>query len=169
MEEQITTGQVSKKWGLIYGLIGTILGLVPIILEIQAPWMPIVNIAVAILIYVLAMKEFKTANGGYMTFGEGFRIAMVAALISGVMQNAITYVYTKFIDPEVMGRMQEGMQDAWRQQGMSDQEIEQAQSFTAGITNPEVVAVLGIILVILGGLIWGSIVAAVVKNEAEDF
>jgi len=169
MEEQITTGQVSKKWGLIYGLIGTILGIVPLILEIQVPWMPIVNIALAIVMYALAMKEFKTANGGYMTFGEGFRIAMMAALISGVMRSVINYVYTKFIDPEVMGRMQDAMQDAWRQQGMSDQEIEQAQGFTAGFTNPEVVAVMAIIFVILGGLVWGSIVSAVVKNEAEDF
>ena len=116
MEEQITTGQVSKKWGLIYGLLGTIIGLVPLILEMQAPWITIVNIALAIVMYLLAMKEFKTANGGYMTFGEGFRIAIVAALISGVIRCVINYVYVKFVDTDVMIRMQSAMEDVWRDQ-----------------------------------------------------
>ena len=49
MDEQITTGQVAKKWGLIYGLVTTLMALIPLILEMQTPWMVIVNIAMAIL------------------------------------------------------------------------------------------------------------------------
>ncbi|WP_420388036.1 DUF4199 domain-containing protein [Roseivirga sp.] len=169
MEEQITTGQVAKKWGLIYGLITTVAALVPLFLEKQFSWMMLVFIAVAIFCYAMATKEFKTANGGYMSFGEGFRISMIAALIAGVVRNVINYVYVKFIDPEVVDRMQQAMQDTWRQQGMSEQEIEQAQRFTAGFTNPEFGLIVGIIVVLLGGLIWGSIVSAINKNEQEEF
>lgn len=169
MEEQITTGQVAKKWGLIYGLITTVAALVPLLLEKQVSWMMLVFIAIAIFCYAMATKEFKTAKGGYMSFGEGFRISMIAALIAGVVRNVINYVYVKFIDPEVIDRMQQAMQDTWRQQGLSEQEIEQAQRFTSGFTNPEFGLIVGIIVVLLGGLIWGSIVSAINKNEQEEF
>ena len=169
MDEQLTTGQVAKKWGLIYGLITAIVALVPLIIEYQSSWLGFINIPIAITMYALAAREFKNENGGYMTFGEGFKISMVAALICAVLRNALYYAYVKLIDPTVIGRMQDAMQDAWRQQGMSEQEIEQAQGFTAGFSNPEVVAIMGVIFVILGGLVWGSIVSAVVKNDSEDF
>ncbi len=169
MEEQLTTGQVAKKWGLIYGLVATVINLVPLILEVQPGWWPVVNIVIAVVMFALATKEFKTDNGGYMTFGEGFKITMLAALIAGVIRNLVNYVYVKFIDDTVMERIQEAVVDAWREQGMSEEQIEQMSGFTAGISNPEITLVLGIVFVMLGGLIWGSIVSAVNKNEAEDF
>lgn len=169
MEEQITTGQVAKKWGLIYGLVAAVIGLVPLLLEIQPGWWPVVNIVIAVVMFALATKEFKTENGGYMTFGEGFRISMLAALIAGVIRNLVNYVYIKFIDDSVMERIQQAIQDSWREQGMSEEQIEQMSGFSAGISNPEIGLALGIVFVLLGGLIWGSIVSAVNKNEAEDF
>lgn len=169
MEEQITTGQVAKKWGLIYGLVATVINLVPLLLEIQPSWWFVVNIVIAVVMYALATKEFKTENGGYMTFGEGFRISMVAALIAGVIRNLVNYVYVKFIDDTVMERIAQAVEDSWRNQGMSEEQIEQMSGFSAGISNPEITLVLGIVFVLLGALIWGSIVSAVNKNEAEDF
>ncbi len=169
MEEQITTGQVAKKWGLIYGLLATIVNLVPLLLEIQVAWLPVVSIVLAVAMYVLATKEFKTENGGYMTFGEGFRISMMVALIAGVIRQVINYVYVKFIDDSVIARIQQSVEDSWRDQGMSEEQIEQMSSFSTGASNPEIGLVLGIVFALLGALIWGSIVSAVNKNEAEDF
>lgn len=169
MEEQITTGQVAKKWGLIYGLIGLIVNLTPIILEIQVSWIQVVNIALAFVMFIMANKEFKSLNGGYMAFGEGFKINMIMALIAGSVRSIISYVYVKFIDPTVSERIQEALTDAWREQGMGEEQIEQAQRFTGGLTNPEIGLVLGVIVVLVGALVWGSIVSAVIKNEVEDF
>lgn len=169
MEEEITTGQVAKKWGLIYGLITTLLTIIPLVLEKQFSWMSFVIIAVAIVSYVLATKEYKTANGGYMTFGEGFKISIIAALIAGVIRSVVNYVYIKFIDPGVTERMQQALEDTWREQGMSAEQIEQARSFSAGFSNPELGLIIGIVVVLLGGVIWGAIVSAINKNEAEEF
>lgn len=169
MENEISTGPYAKKWGLIYGVITLALALIPLLLEIQSQWLGLLNIVIAIVAYVMATKEFKSDNGGNMTFGEGFRICITAALIAGVLRSVVSYVYIKFIDPEVMQRMAQAMQDAWRQQGMTEEQIEQAQRFSAGFTNPEIGLVVGIIVVLLGGLIWGSIVSAIIKNDAEEF
>ncbi|OEJ99449.1 DUF4199 domain-containing protein [Roseivirga misakiensis] len=169
MEDQLTTGQVAKKWGLIYGLVATVINLIPLLLEVQPPWWQVVNVIVAIVIYALATKEFKTENGGYMSFGKGFKISMIAALIGGAIRNVVNYIYIKFIDPTVMERMQQAVVDSWRDQGMSEEQIEQMSGLSSGLSNPEIALILGYVVVLLGGLIWGAIVSAINKNEAEDF
>ncbi len=169
MENEISTSQYGKKWGLIYGLVATIIALVPLLLEKQMAWTGFLNVAIAIVCYAMATKEFKTDNGGFMSFGEGFRISMLAALIGGILRSVVSYVYGKFIDPTVQDRIQEAMVDTWTEQGMTPEQIEQAQGFAMGFTNPEVGLISGIIVALLGGLIWGSIVSAINKNEAEDF
>lgn len=169
MENEISTSQYGKKWGLIYGVITLAIVLIPVLLEIQSRWIGFLPIVVAIAVYIMATKEFKRDNGGFMTFGEGFRISMMAALIAGVLRNVVYYVYVKFVDPGVTERIAQAMQDAWREQGMSEEQIEQMSGFSAGFTNPEIGLVIGIVVVLLGGLIWGSIVSAIIKNEAEEF
>lgn len=169
MENEISTGQYAKKWGLVYGLLALLVALIPLILEVQAQWIGILPIIIAIVVYVMATKEFKTDNGGYMTFGEGFKISILTALIAGAIRSVGNYVYVKFIDPGVTERMAQAVQDAWREQGISEEQIEQMSGFSAGISNPELGLFFGIIIALLGGLIWGSIVSAINKNEAEEF
>ncbi|PIQ47068.1 MAG: hypothetical protein COW03_17260 [Cytophagales bacterium CG12_big_fil_rev_8_21_14_0_65_40_12] len=169
MEEQITTGQVIKKWGIIYGAIGTVVNLIPMLMELQPSWLQIVNIVIAIAMYILACKEFKTENGGLMSFGEGFRISLGAAAIAGVMRSVISYIYIKFIDPEYMERMKQIMNDTWREQGMTEEQIEQSSRFMSGFSNPELGLILGVVVVVLGGLIWGAIVSAIMKNGEDEY
>ncbi len=169
MEEQITTGQVAKKWGLIYGLIGLIVNLTPVILEFQISWIQLVNIAIAIAIYVMATKEFKEMNGGFMSFGEGFKISVIAALIAGAIRSVVSYVYIKFIDPNVTERIIEATNQAYRNQGLTEEQIQQANQYSDIFTNPEIGLILGIVVVLIGGLLWGAIVSAIIKNEKEDF
>ncbi|NVK86465.1 MAG: DUF4199 domain-containing protein [Cytophagia bacterium] len=169
MENEISTGSYAKKWGLVYGLVTTLIVIIPLILESQSRWVGFLPVIVAIAVYVMATKEFKRDNGGYMTFGEGFRICMMTALIGGAIRSVINYVYIKFIDPGVTERMAQALEDAWRQQGMSEEQIDQMSGFSAGFSNPEIGLIVGIIIILLGGLIWGSIVSAINKNEAEEF
>tara|TARA_R110001592_G_scaffold357502_1_gene660914 strand:- start:4015 stop:4524 length:510 start_codon:yes stop_codon:yes gene_type:complete len=169
MEEQITTGQVIKKWGIIYGAVAIIVNVTPMLMDIQISWIQIVNIAIAFAMFILACKEFRTENGGLMSFGEGFKISLGAAAIAGVMRSVVVYVYVKFIDTEYLGRMKEIVNETWRAQGMSEEQIGQASGFMDGFSSPEVTLILGVVVVVLGGLIWGAIVSAIMKNEEDEF
>jgi hypothetical protein len=169
MEDQITTGQTIKKWGVIYGAIVTLVTLVPMILDYQTGFLIFVNMAVAIGMYVLAMKEFKTENSGLMSFGEGFKMAFGMAAIAGVMRGVVSYVYMKFIDPEYSERALETVSEDLRAQGLAEEQIEQTMSFTAGLSNPEVNFFATIISLLLGALIIGAIVSAIMKNQEDEF
>ena len=168
MEDQLTTGEVGKKYGLIYGLLAVLLAVVPMVLELQAPFLAFVPPIIAAVVYVIADKEFRTANGGFMTFGEGFKINIIAAAIAGTMRSVVTYVYVKFVDPTYNERMQEIALNSMRERGMSEEQIEQGMRFSGGMSNPELGILFGIIWALLGALIVGSIVSAIIKNENEE-
>ena len=168
MEETITTGKIGKKYGLIYGLVGLIAAIIPMVLEIQSGILIVVPTIVAIVIYVFADKEFREANGGYMSFGEGFRINITAAVIAGVIRSLGNYLYIKVIDPGYQERARQLSIDKMREQGMSEEQIEQSMGFVGTMGNPELGILLGIVWAVLGALIVGSIVAAILKNEKEE-
>lgn len=173
MEEQITPGQIGKKYGLIYALVSSVVNLIPILMENANPSVGFlfnfINVVLAFLFFILAGREFKNLNGGYMTFGEAFKINMIAASILAVFRSGITYLYIKVIDPGYSERVMGVMEDMWEAQGMGEEQIEQARSFGSLFVSPEAMLFLGILGAIIGGLIWGAISAAITKNEEDEF
>jgi len=168
MEENITTGQIAKKYGLIYGLIGTLVSVLIIVLEIQSMVVSVIPTIIAAVIYVIADKEFRTANGGYMTFGEGFKINIVAALIGGSIRSVTTFAYIKLVDPTYYDRSSQLQLEKFQEQGMAEEQIEQSMKIVGGLSSPEIGLFIGVLFAVLGALIIGSIVAAVIKNENEE-
>ncbi len=172
MEEQITPGQIAKKYGLIYALVSTVISLIPMLTETAVSigfLLIFVNIVVAMVFFILAGREFKKLNGGYMTFGEGFKVNMIVASIVAGVRSLVVYVYVKAIDTGYGERMAEMMQDQWERSGMQEEQIEQMSGMMSGMTNPEMTLFSGIIGMMLGGLIWGSIAAAITKSEEDEF
>lgn len=173
MEEQITPGQIGKKYGLIYAMVSTVVNLIPILMENANPSVGFlfnfINVVLAFLFFILAGREFKKLNGGYMTFGEAFKINMIAASILAVFRSGVTYLYIKVIDPDYSERVMGVMEDMWEAQGMGEEQIEQARSFSSILISPESMLFMGILGAIIGGLIWGAISAAITKNEEDEF
>lgn len=172
MEEQVTPGQVAKKYGLIYALVSTVINLIPMLTETAVSigfLLIFVNIVVAMVFFILAGREFKKLNGGYMTFGEGFKINMIAASIVAVVRSLVVYVYVKVIDTGYGERMADMMQEQWERSGMQEEQIEQMGGMMSGMTNPEITLFSGIITMMLGGLIWGAIASAITKSEEDEF
>lgn len=172
MEERVTPGQIGMRYGLIYALVSTVINLIPVLTETAVSTgfiMIFVNIALAFVFFILAGREFKKQNGGMISFGEGFKINMIAASLTAVIRAGIIYVYVKFIDSGYSERIMRVMEETWQQQGLNEEQIEQAKRFSGGATNPEWGLIGGLFVIILGGLIWGAISAAITKTEEDEF
>lgn len=172
MEEKVTPAQTGLKYGLMYSLASTIINLIPLLSGTSKgagvlSWF--FNVGVAFLFFILAGREFKKQNGGYITFGEGFKINMIAAAITGVVRSLIVYIYVKFIDAGYSERAMRTVEETWEKQGMTEEQMEQARWFSGIFTSPEVILISGFILVVLGGLVWGAVSAAITKTEEEEF
>jgi len=94
------------KWGVIYGLVSTIFGLVLYVLNQSTNMtMGFVGILIFIVFVILAMRDHNKKSTS-MTYGQGILIGLFVALIGGLF--AAIYSYAIFaLDPELVKLTQE--------------------------------------------------------------
>lgn len=106
---QTTTTQTALKWGAISGVIGIIVNTINYVMNLDATdssmkYFPMVaGLAIMVIILVMAMKDFKGLNGGFMSYGQGLGIGAMLGGVSGLIGGLYSFVYLKFIDPWCSG------------------------------------------------------------------
>lgn len=167
MEEEVSTGATGRKFGVIFGLVSGVIfaataaGRVDLgIGNTVLAW------AVVLGVFVFAIKEYKNESGGFMSFGQGFGINMWVVLIGGLVRSVITYVYI-IVDPEYLDFAREIRENT--SFGPPRDQAQQAPEWMEFFNTGEFAAIASFIAAIFAGLIFGAIVSAIMKNEAEEF
>lgn len=174
MEEKLTISDVAKKWGLIYGLVGLIMLIFSAMFDLSTMgfvWQGlifIVTVGIAFTIYFLASKEYKESNSGLITFGQSFGIAILAGLIGGLIRGIGFYLYVKVIDTNYMDRILEAQEEVRERMGAPEIDPDQLPAFVKFFQTPEFLGISSLINAMLGALIIGLIVAAIVQKK-EDY
>lgn len=166
MEEEFNSRQLGIKYSIIFAIIGSLVWCVPAALRVTFSAQILLYWAYFIGIYILAMKEYKKGNGGFMSFGKGFGIAMTIAAIGGLLRSVIRYVYLT-IDSEYFEFAKELADQNPFSQGQ--EQTEQTERIMEMFLSPEVASIQSFLGAIFGGLIFGAIVAAIIKNEEEEY
>jgi len=165
-----STTAVGGRYGLLTGLVTVIISFGIYALELdQNPVIRFATIAVLIVGIILAMRNFKLQNGGFMGYGQGLGVGVTVASVVGVLSAIFTYVYTTFIDPEVMTRMMDKARADMEAKGMPDAQIDQAMAFSAKFTTGPVMLLFTLLGSIIIGLLISLIAAAFVKNSKPEF
>jgi hypothetical protein len=147
----VTTRSVGMRYGLILGVIGILYFVVMNVAGVDMTqgfgrWGSMIFYFALIF---LGQKNFKDNGNGFMSYGQGMGITFWMALITCAISSVFTYVYVKFIDNEFIKKMLEKQEEAFIEQGMSDDQIRQAMNMTEKFMTPEMMFVFGFI----GGLI----------------
>ncbi|MDQ1087591.1 DUF4199 domain-containing protein [Siphonobacter sp. SORGH_AS_1065] len=180
MEQTPSTARIALKWGAISGIVTSIAQIGSQVLNLMPEDPTNINvglglftnflaIAFAVFILVMAMREFKILNEGFITYGQGVGVAALSGAVWGVVSATITMVYTQFIDPSIREKMLRAFRNTYEQKGMSDEQIETAMRIASMITNPGFGFVMTIFTGVLSGTLLGLIVAAVVKKDRPVF
>ena len=172
MEKQTTTARVALKWGLITGVALVLYSTILFILdEVTNRGLSLVIYVILIAGIVLAMREYRTANGGYMAYGEGISIGALLSAIAGFISSAFSVFYTQIIDPGFQERMTEKIRAQLEDQGnLSDEQIDQAIEIGQKFQGPGIAFVVGIAGTVLIGVIFSLIIAAFIRrNKANPF
>jgi hypothetical protein len=144
--------------GLKYGLISTGVGiLIFLVLALMAinpfdntlGW---VRIGISIVFIVLAHREFKNSGDGYMSYGQGFMIGLVMAVIGIVVGNLFVWFYTTIIDTGVMELFYDAQREQMASNNMPDDQIDVALEWTRK---------LFWVFAVVGGL-FGSIIGVLI-------
>lgn len=173
MEETTTVGDVAKKWGIIYGLIGLIYIIVSTVFDFatQGVAMQVISFLVTLIlaftVYFLACKEYKDDNEGLISFGRAFGLIALIGVIGGAIRAVGLYLYLKFIDTDYLVRIQEAQEEMRERMGAPEIDPDQIPEFMKFFQTTEFMGIATFINVMLGVLVIGLIVAAIVQKKEE--
>ncbi|MGB7785272.1 MAG: DUF4199 domain-containing protein [Salinimicrobium sp.] len=161
------------KVGLNYGVyIGIILVLLQVVMYatgmalegIQWP-MYVYYIIFAIMIF-MAVRAFKTANGGFLTISEALKTGVSAAAISGLIFLVYNILLFYVIEPGYGEMILDVSRDKMLENGnMTEDQLEMGLKFTRYMINPFVGGAFWIALSAFFGLIYSLIAGAIWKQK----
>jgi hypothetical protein len=166
-----STTAVGGRYGLLTGLVSIIIsfGIYALQLEQNAA-VRFLTMVVLIVGIILAMRSFKEQNAGFMDYGQGLGVGMTVSGVVGLLSAAFMYVYTTFVDPEMMTRvMDKARADLEAKGTMTDAQIDQAMAMSAKFTTGPFMLLFAVVGTLVLGLIISLIAAAFVKNPKPEF
>jgi hypothetical protein len=169
--EKPSTARVALKWGIISAIISVVFTIIMYNLDLwKMVWVSIATgLLITILILVLACKEFRTLNNGFMTFGEGLGLSMLIIAVSGLISNAFNQLYVNVIDTGIKDQIADFQEEMYIKQGLSQERIDMAMQQTERFNNPSMQFLFSMLGTLLFGFIISLIIAAVMKKNRPVF
>ena len=169
-QPQPSVTSVAVKYGLLTALVGVVYSLIIMVADLGDNRI-LSSLAYLILIggIVVAMKQYKAANFGYMSYGQGLGIGAIVSVIFGLLSGLFTWLYTEFVDTEYMARMMEKQREQMIQQGLSDEQIDAGMKMAENFQGP-VTMILGAgVITLIIGFVLSLIISAIMKNSRPEF
>jgi hypothetical protein len=169
-----STARIALKYGLFIGL-----GLIIYYLITQLAGLAanptagmigmVISAAILIVGIVYAIKDFKSQNDGFMSYGQGLGLGALASAVSGLISGIFSSIYVSFIDNSAMKQALDIQRQKMEEQGMDDAQIDQAMAMAEQFSGPGMILVISILSMLFIGFILSLIISAVMKNERNEF
>jgi Protein of unknown function (DUF4199) len=170
--EKPSTARIALKWGLISAICSiiytTILYFTGMWKTSAFAWIGYIFLAGGI---IMAMREFKSQNNDYMSYGEGLGIGSLLSAVSGVISAIYGYIYMNFIDNTMTQQIIEMQSTKMAEQGMTEEQIDQAMQMAGKFMTPGMMFIFTVLGMLFFGFILSLIISAIMrKNKPEmDF
>lgn len=168
-----TPFKVGIRYGLITSLLVVIASMIMYATGYANPSGGSEQFLITILLYgtgiYLGTDAFKKGNEGYASMKEIVKISFYIGLISGFIGGIFSYIYLKFIDPQIMQTMMREQRIQLEERGMSDEVINQTMQAMELVMSPGVLLPLQIIFSVITITILGLIMGAILKKERPAF
>ncbi len=167
---------IMLKWGAIGGLLSFIFTLITKFTGLEDDfsetlgWVStIFTLIINVTILVLALREVREENDGFMSYGQGLGSSTLLGAIWGVIAGGFNYIYLQFIDQGVVQKQLDLARERLEDQGLTESQIEDAEKITKMMMGPGVQFVMVVVVTIVFMFILGLIVSGVLKREKSVF
>src|SRR5947209_4709762 len=123
-----SSAKVAIKWSLIYVLVAIVITYASEIakLSVNSP-VKYVTYVFLIVFLLLAQKEHKDKQGGYIKFGDAFVTGLLYGIFAGVLTAIFVYLYLAILTPEVFAQAMEQQRQTLAESGkLSSDQIDHA-------------------------------------------
>jgi len=170
MQNEPSVARVALKYGLITAVVSIVYNTILIIAEQnQNQALSALGAVILIVGIVYAMREFKSNNDGFMSYGQGLSIGTLLAAISGLLGSAFIIFYSQFIDTNYIQKLIDNSQADMERRGMSDAQIEAGMEVSAKFMSPGIMFAAGILFSVFFGFIIALIVSAIMRRNRPVF
>ncbi|MBT8284691.1 MAG: DUF4199 domain-containing protein [Flavobacteriaceae bacterium] len=163
-QNQPTIGKFSLTYGLILGAISVVFGLMLYSMDAhtsQDTSNTVISIVIAVAIIMLGIFNFRKANEGYLSLGQAIKLAIMIALVSGLIWIVYMLFMVNVLDTNFITTIAENQKAAMEAEGtLSAAQIEQQYEGTINyfwISYPIILiinVVMGFVIGLIGGLIF---------------
>jgi DNA-binding transcriptional regulator of glucitol operon len=161
-EDKPNTGKTALNFGLILGGISIVFAMMLYSLDMhyQGGMLVLgVSVILMIAVIVLGMLQFKKANNGFMTLGQGLKVGLGIAIVGGVMGILFNQVMAGIIDPEMMEKAME-----YQKGVLMETQLEMGKKFST----PSMQIVFGLVYSLVAGFIFSLIAALILKKQETN-
>ncbi|GHB73995.1 DUF4199 domain-containing protein [Persicitalea jodogahamensis] len=170
MQEQPSVARVALKFGVIIGIAVIVYSTILTIAELnQNQGLSSISFLILAAGMVFAMREFRTQNDGFMSYGQGLGIGSLMSTIVGLLSSTFSIFYTQFIDPNVMERAMDKAREDMESRGMSDAQIDAGIEMAQKFQTPGIMFLMGIVIFLVVGFIIALIVSAIMRRNKPVF
>ncbi|SKB78393.1 DUF4199 domain-containing protein [Maribacter arcticus] len=168
-ENQPKTGKFALNFGLLLGVISIIFAFMLYTVDMHyqggIPVMSI-SLALSLAMVIIAMIQFKKANGGFMTFGQGLKIGVGVCLIGGIIGIIFNQIMATVIDPDMMNKAMEFQKNQLLETTkMTIEQVEAQMELGKPFTTPTMQMVFGLIFSVVIGFVLSLVPALVLKKN----
>ncbi|WP_299432340.1 DUF4199 domain-containing protein [uncultured Maribacter sp.] len=168
-EKKIKTGSFALTYGLILGAVSVIFALMLYSMDMHyqggLPVM-IVSLALTLIAIILGMYQFKKANRGYMTFGQGLKVGVGICLIGGIIGIVFNQLMANIIDPDMMEKaMAFQKEQLLATTKMTEEQIDAQMEMGKKMGTPMMQVLIGLVFSVFIGFIFSLIPALALKKE----
>ncbi len=171
MENQTNSKSFIVNNGVILGVASVLINLVLYAMgkHLDPHWSTsVISGALFIGLIIYGIKQFKDANGGFLSWGQGVKIGVGISIVAALIGVIYNYVFMNFIEPEFMSQIMEVQNQKFLDQGMTEDQIEAANEMSKKFQSPAIMAAMGIIGSAIGGFVVSAIAAAIMKKSEEE-
>jgi len=117
---------------------------------------------------IMAVRDYRQTLGGFMSFGQGFRMGFTTFLVVAVISAAWNFLFYSFIATDFLPKMLDFMQYAMEDAGADDSAIDMMMGIYGRVYTPGGMTLMSL----LGGTMMGAfvslIIGAAMKKRAPE-
>jgi hypothetical protein len=157
---------IGLKFGLIVGLASIVYNIIIIALGYNPyinSWRGFIAIAISIAIIVFAHKNFKESGDGFMSFGQGVGITVIAFIVSTILTLIFTYSHLTYLSPAMWEEIWIKNADDMAAKGQSEDQIKMGTEW-----GKKLFYIIYVVIGIFFGLIVGLIVSIFTQKKRPE-
>lgn len=161
----------SVVFGAITGFALVLLSLLFYAIDLNtASWVQYVSLLVLFAGIVYGTITYRDKQGnGFLSYGRSLGFGVLISLFAGIVLGIYTFLFFQYFDPSQLEQIWKMAEDRMLDQGLTDEQIDQAMGFSKMFMTPIAISVSGIFSMVFWGTVFSLISSIFIKKVDDSF